>query len=194
MVGIADPLVEEERLCNLIEALTIEDMMQGVSKIRNPVITRVFRELKLMEQWGSGVRRIFIQAGEQNLPAPRIVEIGIRVRFIVPLVTPIPIPQDEVQVGTRTTPDLVFRDPYILDFLGLKDTYAEKDLEAAILREIESFILELGVGFAFIARQKRMTIDNEDHYLDLRSCQKTCFRRGSMKPLQQPVRPWSHAR
>lgn len=67
----------------------------------------------------------------------------------------------------RMTPDLVFRDPYILDFLGLKDTYAEKDLKAAILREIESFILELGVGFAFIARQKRMTIDNEDHYLDL---------------------------
>lgn len=65
------------------------------------------------------------------------------------------------------TPDLVFRDPYILDFLGLKDTYAEKDLEAAILREMESFILELGVGFAFVARQKRITIDNEDHYLDL---------------------------
>jgi predicted nuclease of restriction endonuclease-like (RecB) superfamily len=67
----------------------------------------------------------------------------------------------------RMTPDLVFRDPYILDFLGLKDTYAERDLETAILREIESFILELGTGFAFIARQKRMTIDKEDHYLDL---------------------------
>jgi predicted nuclease of restriction endonuclease-like (RecB) superfamily len=67
----------------------------------------------------------------------------------------------------RMTPDLVFRDPYILDFLGLKDTYAERDLEAAILREIESIILELGSGFAFIARQKRMTIDNEDHHLDL---------------------------
>lgn len=67
----------------------------------------------------------------------------------------------------RMTPDLVFRDPYILDFLGLKDTYAERDLETAILREIESFILELGAGFAFIGRQKRMTIDQEDHYLDL---------------------------
>lgn len=67
----------------------------------------------------------------------------------------------------RMTPDLVFRDPYILDFLGLEDTYAEQDLEAAILREIESFILELGTGFAFVARQKRMTIDHEDHYLDL---------------------------
>jgi predicted nuclease of restriction endonuclease-like (RecB) superfamily len=67
----------------------------------------------------------------------------------------------------RLTPDLVFRDPYILDFLGLKDTYAEKDLEAAILREMEAFILELGVGFAFLERQKRITVDAVDHYLDL---------------------------
>lgn len=67
----------------------------------------------------------------------------------------------------KLTPDLVFRDPYFLDFLGLKDTYSEKDLEAAILRELENFILELGVGFTFIARQKRITVDNEDHHLDL---------------------------
>jgi len=67
----------------------------------------------------------------------------------------------------RLTPELVFRDPYLLDFLGLKDTYAEKDLEAAILREMESFILELGVGFAFLERQKRITVDGVDHYLDL---------------------------
>ena len=67
----------------------------------------------------------------------------------------------------RLTPDLVFRDPYLLDFLGLKDTYAEKDLEAAILRDMESFILELGVGFAFLERQKRITVDGDDHHLDL---------------------------
>ena len=67
----------------------------------------------------------------------------------------------------RLTPDLVFRDPYFLDFLGLKDTYSEKDLETAILREMESFILELGIGFSFVARQKRITVDNEDYYLDL---------------------------
>ena len=67
----------------------------------------------------------------------------------------------------RLTPDLVFRDPYLLDFLGLKDTYAEKDLEAAILRELKAFILELGAGFAFVARQKRITIDGQDYYLDL---------------------------
>jgi predicted nuclease of restriction endonuclease-like (RecB) superfamily len=67
----------------------------------------------------------------------------------------------------KLTPDLVFRDPYLLDFLGLKDTYAEKDLEAAILREMEAFILELGVGFAFLERQKRITVDGVDYYLDL---------------------------
>lgn len=67
----------------------------------------------------------------------------------------------------RVTPDLVFRDPYLLDFLGLADTYAEKDLEAAILRELEKFILELGSGFAFVDRQKRIVVGGEDFYLDL---------------------------
>lgn len=65
------------------------------------------------------------------------------------------------------TPDLVFRDPYLLNFLGLHDSYSEKDLEAAILREMEQFILELGIGFTFVARQKRIVIDAEDFYLDL---------------------------
>lgn len=67
----------------------------------------------------------------------------------------------------RLTPDLVFRDPYVLDFLGLRDTYGEKDLEDALLREIESFLLELGSGFAFVERQKRITLDGDDYYLDL---------------------------
>jgi len=67
----------------------------------------------------------------------------------------------------KLTPELVFRDPYILDFLGLRDRYLEKDLEDAILREIESFLLELGDGFAFLARQKRLSIDSDDFYLDL---------------------------
>jgi len=67
----------------------------------------------------------------------------------------------------RLTPDLVFRDPYFLDFLGLTRTYSEDDVEKAILRELEAFILELGTDFAFVARQKRMTVDDEDYYLDL---------------------------
>jgi predicted nuclease of restriction endonuclease-like (RecB) superfamily len=64
----------------------------------------------------------------------------------------------------QLTPDLVFRDPYFLDFLKLKDAYQEKDLEAAILRELESFIMELGTGFTFMARQKRIVVDNDDFY------------------------------
>jgi predicted nuclease of restriction endonuclease-like (RecB) superfamily len=67
----------------------------------------------------------------------------------------------------RLSTDLVLRDPYLLDFLGLKDTYEERDLEAAILREMERFIMELGSGFAFLARQKRITVDDEDFYIDL---------------------------
>lgn len=74
---------------------------------------------------------------------------------------------DTLRADDRMTPDLVFRDPYILDFLGLKDRYLEKDIEDAILREIESFILELGADFAFLARQKRITVDHDDYYLDL---------------------------
>jgi predicted nuclease of restriction endonuclease-like (RecB) superfamily len=60
-----------------------------------------------------------------------------------------------------------FKDPYFLDFLGLKDGYLENDLEGAIIKELELFILELGKGFAFVERQKRMIIDGEDHSLDL---------------------------
>jgi predicted nuclease of restriction endonuclease-like (RecB) superfamily len=67
----------------------------------------------------------------------------------------------------RMSPALVMRDPYILDFLGLRDTWQEGDLEAAIIREMESFLLELGVGFTFVARQKRIQIDDEDFHLDL---------------------------
>lgn len=62
--------------------------------------------------------------------------------------------------------DLVFRDPYLLDFLGLADTYSERDLKTAILRELERFPLELGAGFAFVARQKRIIIDG-NYYIDL---------------------------
>jgi predicted nuclease of restriction endonuclease-like (RecB) superfamily len=65
------------------------------------------------------------------------------------------------------SPSLVLKDPYVLDFLGLRDRYLEKDLEDAILSELEKFLLELGAGFTFVERQKRLQIDNEDYYIDL---------------------------
>lgn len=64
-------------------------------------------------------------------------------------------------------PDLIFKDPYFLDFLELKDTFSERDLEEAIIVELQKFISELGSDFAFLSRQKRITIDNRDYYLDL---------------------------
>ena len=74
---------------------------------------------------------------------------------------------DQLRTEDKLSPDLIFRDPYFLDFLGLKDRYLEKDIEDAIMRELENFILELGVGFTFVARQKRIQVDTDDYYLDL---------------------------
>jgi predicted nuclease of restriction endonuclease-like (RecB) superfamily len=68
---------------------------------------------------------------------------------------------------TTRIPSNTFKDPYILDLLGLQNTFLEKDLEEAILHDLETFILELGKGFTFVERQKRMIIDGEDFNLDL---------------------------
>ena len=67
----------------------------------------------------------------------------------------------------KVNESLLLKDPYLLDFLDLNDRYLEKDLENAILRDIEHFLLELGAGFTFIARQKRIQIDEDDFYIDL---------------------------
>lgn len=74
---------------------------------------------------------------------------------------------EALKIEQQISPDLVFRDPYFLDFLGLNDCYSENDLETAILVELQKFIIEMGSDFAFMARQKRITIDNDDYYLDL---------------------------
>ena len=74
---------------------------------------------------------------------------------------------DRLRQQNELSPDLLLKDPYILDFLQLNDRYLEKDLEDAILRDIEQFLLELGAGFTFVARQKHLQIDSDDFYLDL---------------------------
>lgn len=74
---------------------------------------------------------------------------------------------DSLRKEDRISPALVFRDPYFLDFLNLNDRYFEKDLEDAIMRELEQFLLEIGTGFCFIARQKRIIVDQVDFYIDL---------------------------
>jgi predicted nuclease of restriction endonuclease-like (RecB) superfamily len=82
-------------------------------------------------------------------------------------------PEDEIIKTLQTidnanlSPDLVFKSSYILDFFGLSGYYSEKDLENAVVHNLEKFILELGQGFAFMERQKRISIDSTDYYLDL---------------------------
>lgn len=81
-----------------------------------------------------------------------------------------------LQAENKMSPDLFYRDPYILDFLGLKDTYSEKDLENSILAELEKFILEMGSDFAFLARQKHFVFDGKDYFIDLLFYHRTLHR------------------
>lgn len=74
---------------------------------------------------------------------------------------------DALRKEDQLTPDLIFRDPYILEFLNLSDRYVEKDVEDVIIRELEQFLLEMGVGFTFVERQKRIIIDDENFHIDL---------------------------
>lgn len=73
----------------------------------------------------------------------------------------------QLRENNRMSAELFFRDPYVLDFLELRDTYSEKDLENAILAELEYFLLEMGKDFAFLGRQVRISIGNKDYYIDL---------------------------
>lgn len=90
-VVFLDDRIEVESMGILLPGLTIEEMKQGASRIRNPVIARVFKELGLIEQWGTGVRRIFAEARELGLPEPKIEEIAMRLRFTVYLAEPLHI-------------------------------------------------------------------------------------------------------
>ena len=73
----------------------------------------------------------------------------------------------ELRDNDVMSPDLVFKSPYFLEFTGLKGMYSERSLEDSLVAHLEQFIIELGNGFTFVARQKRMIIDGEDFYLDL---------------------------
>lgn len=73
---------------------------------------------------------------------------------------------DALRKEDQLTPDLVFHDPYVLQFMKLNDRYIEKDLEDAIMRELEQFLLKLGVGFSFLARQKRKSCRIYEKRLD----------------------------
>jgi len=107
-VAFFEDRIEIENPGILLPGMTIEDVKQGVSKIRNRVIARVFRELDLIEQWGSGVRRMFKEAKALGLPEPEMIEVGMRVRFIIYLaeavILPSGIKSSRDQAGTKQGP------------------------------------------------------------------------------------------
>ena len=107
-ISFFDDRIEIENPGILLPGLTMDDIRQGVSKLRNRVIARVFRELDLIEQWGSGIRRIFEEAQQLGLPEPQMVEIGMRVRFIVFLneVVSVTTPEVNAEVNAEVTTEV----------------------------------------------------------------------------------------
>lgn len=101
-IAFFDNRIEVENPELLLPGLTVEDMKRGISKICNPVIARVFKELDLIEQWGSGIPGIFHKAEEQKLPQPEIQEIGMRVRFTVNLKEIQPLTAEQSRKGKRS--------------------------------------------------------------------------------------------
>ncbi len=155
MIQFAEVFPDREIVVSLIRQLTWTHFI-ALIPLESPLQRDFYAEMCRVERWSVRTLRqkiggmLYERTALSRKPA-KLAEMELK----------------QLREEDKITPDIVFRDPYILDFLGLQDTYAEKDLEAAILREMESFILELGVGFCFVARQLRMQIDDRDYYLDL---------------------------
>ncbi len=127
-----------------------------IIKITDPIKREFYTELCSMERWSVRVLRekidgmLFERSAISKKP-----ELTIKKEL------------DDLRKTGVQSQNLVLKDPYLLEFLELEDTYSERSLEAAILKDLEKFLLELGGDFTFIARQKRITIGNEDFYIDL---------------------------
>ncbi|MFH1318092.1 MAG: PDDEXK nuclease domain-containing protein [Candidatus Omnitrophota bacterium] len=155
MVKFAEYFSREKIITTLAEQLSWSHFVE-ILAVKDPLARDFYAQMCHVEQWNVRTLRkkinsmLFERTGLSKKPE-KLARLELA----------------KLREEDRLTPDFVFRDPYFLDFLGLKGAYQEKDIEAAILRELESFILEIGVGFTFVARQKRLVVDNQDFYLDL---------------------------
>ena len=155
MVKFAEAFPDEVIVATLSQQLSWSHFVE-ILPLKQPLEREFYAEMCRIERWS--VRTLRERIGSQLYLRTAIAkkpENIVRAEI------------SHLRAGGQVTPDLVFRDPYMLDFLGLPQDYSERDLETAILREMERFLLELGVGFTFVARQKRITVDHEDFYLDL---------------------------
>jgi predicted nuclease of restriction endonuclease-like (RecB) superfamily len=155
MVQFAEVFADENIVATLSQQLSWSHFVE-LLPLDKPLQRDFYAEMCRIERWS--VRTLRERIGSQLYLRTAIAK------------KPEAVVQAEIshlRAGGQMTPDMVFRDPYMLDFLGLPDGYSERDLEAAILRDMERFLLELGVGFTFVARQKRITVGLDDFYLDL---------------------------
>ncbi len=155
MIKFAEVFPDEQIVVTLLRQLSWSHFLSLIP-LKDPLQRDFYAEMCRMEQWS--VRTLRNKIGSMLFERTALSRKPEKL---------IAHELEQLRRDDLMTPDLVFRDPYFLDFLGLKEAYQEKDLEAAILRELESFIMELGAGFTFVARQKRIIVDGEDFYIDL---------------------------
>ena len=155
MVQFSEAFADAQMVAALSRELSWSHFIE-ILPLKQPLEREFYAEMCRIERWS--VRALRERIGSQLYLRSSIAKKPERV-----------IAQElsHLREGGQITPDLVFRDPYMLDFLGLPDGYSERDLESAILREMERFLLELGAGFTFVARQKRISVGADDFYLDL---------------------------
>jgi len=164
---LAKPLVE--RFGRSFTARNLRRMMRFAEEFPAlEIVTTLSSQLswshfvELMQLKDEGARTFYAKKALEDQWSIRVLRTNISKKtYERSQIAGVQLPASEPELHDH------FKDPYFLDFLGLKEGYLENDLEAAILKELELFILELGKGFTFVARQKRMIIDGEDHYLDL---------------------------
>lgn len=155
MVQFAEAFPDERIVAALSQELGWSHFVE-ILPLRQPLEREFYAEMCRVERWS--VRTLRERIGSQLYLRTAIAK------------KPDAIVKAEIahlRTNGRMTPDMVLRDPYMLDFLGLPEGYSERDLESAILREMEAVLLELGSGFCFVARQKRMSVGKDDFYLDL---------------------------
>ncbi len=154
MARFAEWITDERILATLSQTLSWSHVIE-LLPIKDPLAREFYAEMCRIERWD--VRTLRHKVGGmlyQRTALSRKPQTVISAEIA------------KLRDG-QMSPDTVFRDPYLLDLLGLKGAYSERDLESAILREIEGVLLELGSGFTFVARQKRMSVGKDDFHLDL---------------------------
>jgi predicted nuclease of restriction endonuclease-like (RecB) superfamily len=155
MVQFSEVFPEQNIVATLSRQLSWSHFVE-ILPLKQPLEREFYAEMCRIERWS--VRTLRERIGSQLYLRSAIAKKPEAV---------IAKELSHLREGGQVTADLVFRDPYMLDFLGLPDGYSERDLETAILRDMERFLLELGAGFTFVARQKRISVGADDFYLDL---------------------------